>query len=117
MVSGITLTGQFAGPGSRLPATSGDGGENIGPPGVIGIRPVSNFVEIAETALAQAAGHIHLADVDTGGGQHLVPVFEFVVSDQQEAVLLVAHLFNGFEGFVAVDSGEHGQMQTPVTGS
>ncbi len=39
------------------------------------------------------------------------------LSDNHEAVLLVAHHFDGLEGFVAADAGEHGQMKTPVAGS
>lgn len=91
----------------RRAASRRDGGEDRQARRVVEPRPGGDFVERAGAAAAQAGGGIHLADIDAGRTNH---------SDEHEAMLLVAHHFDRFEGFVAADSGEHGQMQTPVAG-
>lgn len=93
---------------NRCAAARLDGGEDGQARRVVEPRPGGDFVEGAGAAAAQAGGGIHLANVDAGRLNH---------SDEHEAMLLVAHHVDRFEGFVAADSGEHGQMQTPVAGS
>jgi len=104
--SSLMVRGAFHGGIFHPP--QGNGGENIGTRDIVGTRPNSDFIHGTKTAKAQAIAVVHLADIDAGRGDH---------SDEHEAMLLVAHHFHGLDGFVAADSGEHGQMQTPVAGS
>ena len=75
--------------------------------GIAELRPQGDFFDGAQAAPAKLGDRVHLAKRAAGRGSH---------SDQHEAVQLVADHFNGFERFVAADSGQHGQMQTPVAG-